>query len=287
MTSTPLFEKLQRRWHRHARLRRPVFLHIPKTGGTYLAQAETRWQDRRPVVEPLDSLGHATLLDRSEPLPTNYPPQGLGEQFSTDVARLRRAFIVTTVRNPFDWLVSYAGHAGGWNPSYCDPGHYDYVLANRDFGDLVRAIADREDPWPSRRFLFMQAFSSSGELMVDWFCKNETLNKDLSSLARARRLIYRAQPRQRVGKHRDYRSYYSDTLIDLVYRTWGRELSLYGYGFDGPTGDALLNGPVPRRVKRAVRYTWADDQLKIDPALGWSQRDLPAAAADQPLAGAA
>jgi len=272
MNLNALIEKAQRRWHRHARLRKPVFLHIPKTGGTYLNQAETRWQDRRPVLEPLDSLGHATLLDHTQPIPADYPPQGLGEQFCKDVQSLRRCFVVSTVRNPFDWLVSYAGHAGGWNPSYCDTNHYDYVMANRSLGDLIRAIAEREEPWPSRRFLFMQPFSTTGELMVDWFCRNETLDDDFASLAKAKRLIYRKQPKQRVGERRDYRSYYDDKLIDLVYQTWGRELSLFGYSFDGPTNDGLLVGAVPRRVKQAVRYTWSNDTLTVDPALGWSPK---------------
>ena len=270
MNTNTLIEKIGRRWRRHTRLKRPVFLHIPKTGGTYLNQAETCWQQRKPVIDPLVSLGHATLLDHRQPVPPNYPPQGLGHEFSKDAASLRNKFVVTTVRNPFDWLVSYAGHAGGWTPRYRNTDHYDYDLANRDFGDLIRAIADRQDPWPSRRFLYMQAFSSSGALMVDWVCKNESLDDDLRQLASAKRLAYHQRPKQRVGKRRDYRSYYSDTLIDLVYQTWGRELALYGYHFDGPTSDGLLVGAVSKQVKQAVRYTWADDQLSIDPKVGWT-----------------
>lgn len=270
MNGSNLIEKIQRHWYRHARLQRPLFLHIPKTGGTYLNQIETNWQDRKPVVEPLDSLGHATLIDTTQPLPPNYPPMGMGDPYSKPIDELKRCFIVTTVRNPFDWLVSYAAHAGGWSARYCDKDHYDYALSNKGFGELLRAICDREDPWPSRKFLFMQAFSSSGALSVDWFCRTEQLDKGLEELAHAKRLIYRRQPKQRVGERKDYRAYYDDKLISLVYETWGRELSLYGYDFDGPRDNAHLLGPVPKRIKKAVRYTWADDKLTIDHALDWS-----------------
>ena len=116
----------------------------------------------------------------------------------------------------------------------------------------------------------MQPFSTSGELMVDWFCMNESLDEDVARLARAKRLIYRRQPKQRVGVRRDYRTYYDAELIELVYQTWGRELALYGYDFDGPTGNGLLTGRVSKAVKRGVRYTWADDTLTVDPSLGWT-----------------
>lgn len=277
-----LSDNLARRWRRVTRLKRPVFLHIPKTGGTYLGQLETDWRVRQPVVDPLTSLGHATLIDTTKPVPHRYPPTGMGEQFATPTSRLKNAYVVTTVRNPFDWLVSYAGHAGGWNPSYCDPGHYDYEPARRSFGELIRAIADREDPWPSRKFLFMQAFSSSGDLMVDWFCRNESLHDDLTQLAKAKRLAYTQRPKQRVGKRRDYRTYYDDRLVDLVYQTWGRELALYGYGFDGPNDDALLHGPIDASTRRAVRYTWHDDTMTIAAELDWSA--TPHATRDQALA---
>jgi hypothetical protein len=38
---------------------------------------------------------------------------------------------------------------------------------------------------------------------------------------------------QRVSVKRDYRLFYTDKLIDLVYQTWAREMGLFGFDFDG------------------------------------------------------
>ena len=241
--------------------RTPALIHIPKTGGTYIRQLETA---STPVIQPLRDLGHVCVTDSRRSGPVIYPPQGFTDQLLIARKDISRNLVTAVVRNPFSWFVSYAAHAGGWSPKYVDPSHYDYRNVERGFDYLLRTIADREAPWPSRRLLFFQLFSDAGEFVCDWVCRNETLDADLAKLASSVGAQYTQGPRQRVGKHDDYRTYYTPELIRLVETTWGRELALYGYDFDGVRdGAGSLVGPIEPAQREAVRYDWAADVLAV------------------------
>jgi hypothetical protein len=72
-------------------------------------------------------------------------------------------------------------------------------------------------------------------------------------------------PRQRVQKHRDYRTYYNDGLRELVETTWARELRLFGYDFDGHHPElASLTGHLADERRRRYVYLWAEDRLLVD-----------------------
>jgi len=240
-----------------------AYIHIPKTGGTYLAQLEG---NRHSVLSSLLYLGH-TYIVTQEGIPNPlYFPRDLENSNYSDLLRDIQPFIVvSTVRNPFSWLVSYASHAGGWNPKYRDQNHYDYEIANKGFDYLVRTIADREDIWPNRKFIFCQLFCNNGQLVVDWFNRTETLDDDLTELAAQFGKQFIRRDRQRVGVHDDYRNYYTDSLIELVHKTWSRELSLLGYQFDGPNEPSTgLYLSVKPEVKKSIRYLLDEDRLIVD-----------------------
>jgi hypothetical protein len=237
-----------------------AYIHIPKTGGTYLRQYES---NQEPVVWPIEELGHVCVVDRKRKGPSVFPLK-VGVVETVALADIRRFFIFSTVRNIFEWLVSYAGHAGGWSSKYLDTNHYDYENAQKGFDYLVKTIANRDDIWPCRKFIFFQLFCDNGELIVDWLNRTETLDEDLEALAEYLRINYRKGSRQRVGEHQDYRSYYNDSLIELVYQTWGRELRLFGYNFEGfDITSAILKRKIDKRIKKMVTYDWATDSLVV------------------------
>jgi hypothetical protein len=242
---------------------RLAYLHVPKTGGTYVKQDES---DAKPVISSLRYLGHVYVTSEAGiPNPLYYPRDLANSQNVIPLHEIERYTVVSTVRNIFDWLVSYASHAGGWNPRYHDPDHYDFEAANRSFDYLVRTLADREQPWPGRRFIHCQLFCSDGRLVVDWLNRNDSLDADLAALASRMKLTYRQQPKQRVGNRKDYREYYTPELVDLVYQTWGRELRLFGHDFDGATdAPGVLYRAIDRNTRARIRYTWADDALHFD-----------------------
>jgi hypothetical protein len=51
-------------------------------------------------------------------------------------------------------------------------------------------------------------------------------------------------------------------LIEIVYRTWGRELDLFGYDFDGiKPGPNSYYQAVSVESKNQVKYFWESDKL--------------------------
>ena len=240
-----------------------AYIHIPKTGGTYLAQLES---DFKPVISSTYYLGHSYVVDTvGVPNPIYYPRDLKHSKRVILLRNIERYTVVSTVRNIFDWLVSYAGHAGGWNPQYRDPEHYDFEAANKSFDFLVKTLANREDLWPSRKFIHCQLFCNNGQLVTDWINRAETLDEDLATLAAVTELKHNPRSKQRLGNRRDYRKYYTDSLVDLVYETWGRELRLFGYDFERSriSSDKLYRA-IDSTTKESIRYFWSDDELSVN-----------------------
>jgi hypothetical protein len=257
-----MLNKLRKVFQLHFYEPKLAFLHVPKTGGTYLTQRGTGHQ---PVL-PVRYLGHYYVVDRMDiPNPIYYPHSPQYYYRTILLEEIQKYEIISTVRNIFSWLVSYAWHAGGWNPKYNDADHYDYAIANKGFEYLVKTIANREDNWPNRKFIHCQFFCSNGELIVDWISHNESLDKDLEILADVYNLPFAPREKQRVGHDTDYRTYYTDELIDLVNKTWGRELDLFGYEFDGPKqGPNLLHQAITSTTKQRIQYIFDKDELVVD-----------------------
>ena len=241
--------------------RLPAYIHIPKTGGTYLSQLEA---DRKAIISPLKYLGHVCIIQGSDPGGSVYPPKN-GVVLTRKLEDVGKYYLFSTVRNPFEWLVSYASHAGGWNRRYYDSNHYDFKAANKGFDYLLNTIFDREDIWPNRKLLHFQIFSDKGRLIVDWINRNKTLDDDLSRLAGKLHLNYKLKERQRIGKHDDYRIYYNDKLIDLVYSVWRKDFILFGFDFEGCSIEkAMIKNEIAEDQKHSIKYTWHDDDLRID-----------------------
>jgi hypothetical protein len=232
------------------------FIHIPKTAGTFVGQLET---NQETVVYPITFLGHVTIVDENWELfwdlPAPYSSNG-----ALPIESVRGKITFANVRNIFSFLVSYAHHAGGSNPKYRDKHHYDFSNANRGFEYLVKTIADRDFLWPSRKFIHYQLFAQpSGALIVDWINRTSLLDQDLPEMARRYGLSHRSRDSQRVSVKSDYRLFYTDKLISLVYQTWAREIELFGFDFDG-TSPVIGDGWMIDKI-RSTNYVLRTDRL--------------------------
>ncbi|MCP4142055.1 MAG: hypothetical protein GY755_17560 [Chloroflexi bacterium] len=239
---------------------RLAYLHIPKTGGTYIKQSES---NNVPVIQPIAYLSHTyitTELGISNPIYTFHDKER--ERFVFLKNELKNYIIASTVRNIFSWLVSYYWHAGGEVSKYLNFEHYDYDIASKGFDYLVNTIANRNTIWPNKKFIFTQLFSSDGILAIDWINRTETLDQDLKEFATTHEVNFVKQKKQRVGHKTDYRTYYTDSLIDIVNNTWQRELSLFGYNFNGTIASSnVLHKAISRKQKEEIRYFWNEDQF--------------------------
>jgi len=241
----------------------PTFIHVPKTGGTYVMQLES---GDEAVLQGVRSFGHSYVIDHENELNPIYLWHcgQLAREAVVPRGMVDGSFVFATVRNIFSWLVSYAGHAAGWNPRYEASRHYDHANARKGFEYLVKVIANREEQWPNRKFIHCQLFSSGTDLIVDQINRQETLDKDLAGLAGRLGMPYQKKTAQRVGAAPDYRPLYTDALIDLVSTTWNRELELFGYNFEGcQMESALLQRQVSKQQKSTVKYCWKKDKLTV------------------------
>ncbi|MFH1509266.1 MAG: hypothetical protein ABIE68_03825 [bacterium] len=240
-----------------------AFLHIPKTAGTFINQKET---DNQSVIYPIKALGHRYVIHKKGEQNVIYLNHDLkcAKNIVIMESQIKKYIIFTNIRNIFDWLVSYASHAGGWNTNYNNPNHYDYKAANKSFEYLIKTIVNRDKQWPNRKFIYCQTFSSAGNLIIDWVNNTKTLDSDLELMAKNYNLKYVKRERQRLGNRKDYREYYNDKLIDLVYKTWKREFDLYGFGYDIENKNSYLRHKISTKNKKCIKYNYKEDQLIIN-----------------------
>lgn len=207
-----------------------VFLHVPKTGGTYVAR-------NKFVIEPIIDLNHAALVEMPYVGSSEYPPDP-GYRFTmredVDLVKNLHTICFATVRNPFDWFVSYWYHV--CSDLNIEP-HYDYEIANKGFEYFLKSISEREDGWPSQKLLYFAFFEYNQNFIVDRLIHQENLDLELEEFANDfDNLQYRKsdkRARESVGREKDYRKYYDWKLVDLVKGVWGRDLFLFGYDFHG------------------------------------------------------
>lgn len=247
-----------------------AYLHIPKTGGTYLAQREG---SAKPVLSPVKYLGHKYIAKNPNTQNPLYqvPPYDWPQNIILQ-KEAQKMNIFSTVRNLYDWFVSYWYHAGGAYSKYyrfAKDSHYDYPHAKKGFEYLLKTIANRDDKWPNRRFVFLQLFDEQGSLAVEWINRSKTLDSDLKEYARYNDLKYRPKKKQRVGrkgKDRDYRRFYDDKLVDLVASTYAREIKLFGFKFEGidQPEKAFLKKEVGEWEKKHIKYNYQQDNLYIE-----------------------
>lgn len=150
--------------------------------------------------------------------------------------------VVSIVRNPFGILSSYARYLGCCGSfRFATDEHRDTSIAERGFDYLIRSIAGRESPWPSRKSLFDRLFDyENGDMVTDYVLRFECLNTHIEKLSGMFSSI-RYCPQAKVGITHGVCSW-TDSLIRLVYDTWGDDLRLFGYGFrSSPHGDIVTD----------------------------------------------
>ena len=237
-----------------------LFIHIPKTAGSYVRQYNTKNKD---VLGGIKTIGHGFLGENGK-YKKILPFKGLHHTHNMNIIP-NDIIIFCNIRNLFSWFVSYAMHSGGWNPKYRDTNHYDYKNANKGVDYLIKKIAERDydDYWPNRGMIHCQMFSDNGNFMLDWVNRVENLDHNLNNLAKFSNRKYTKMEKVRVEniKNEDYKKYYDDKLISFVIDTWGFELDFLGYGFDKYNIDCDINEKINNDVKNKYKYDFITKEI--------------------------
>jgi len=145
----------------------------------------------------------------------------------TDEEIFNDYFIFTIVRNPFERLIS------AW---------YAFVVKNRaisDFGEFIGGrgspyLLDENGKFNNEHWLPLHYYVEFDEnnSFIDFVGKYENLNDDWKFIAEkigaSTVLPYDTNS---IGKHRYYREYYTDELVEIVSDFYKRDLELFNYEF--------------------------------------------------------
>lgn len=234
------------------------FVHIPKTGGTYVAQKEGGISDSvsNSVISPIIYYNHV-IFSATPDIPN--PKLEWGNLVpKKDISEL---YMCSIVRNPYSWLVSGAIH---WGAVPRPDGGIPSLSDREQFSLFIKTLCNKRcTSWPSCGLIFRQLWSDDGDLIFDWISRTETLDRDLETLAKMKGLKYVRAPKMRVQGVSDYRIYYTDALVEIVANTWKRDFMLFGYGFDKMEADmpkALIKNEVTSE-NRSLRYDFYSDTL--------------------------
>jgi len=212
-----------------------LFVHTAKTGGTSVRDAlqPLRYRDPYYPLQWLCSrfsgltghrLGikfprHAKIIAAREMLPQ--------ELFDS-------LFKFIFVRNPWDLQVSSFHHIRRERP---------HLMSHIDtFEQFIRWKLDPQRPYQyhvdtSIELQSDYAIDLHGQLLVDFLGRYETLHDDFAAACRRIGIAPPALPhkRQATDREKDYRSYYSDELAELVASHFEPDIRLFGYAFDPPS----------------------------------------------------
>lgn len=214
-----------------------LFIHVPKTGGTSIAntirgplfseQASLN-KDKRPCFVE----GNATSIIRF----SHCRPTMLVEWEVFDRQKLNDWFVFSVIRNPWDRLVS-GYHAGIQHPR---AGNRALHEANglTTFDKFARWMLDGNAPYPKRsvmkqgQWVYPQVlwYFVDGKCVIDEILRTESLASDWKKI-RSRLGVRSEVHNANSSRHADYRSYYSKSLAVEVGDFYADDCKFGNYTF--------------------------------------------------------
>lgn len=137
------------------------FVHIPKCAGKHIIEVVLAHE----VGQRLFYIGHPVCT--SKPLRIKRFNRAWTQSCADD-PNYKKSFVISTIRNPFDLLVSmyeygfpYLAPTLWYGEPYVEP-----IMPFDTFEEFIRAYCDPDYPWltkPQQKFLFFQIFGDGGE----------------------------------------------------------------------------------------------------------------------------
>lgn len=205
-----------------------IFIHVYRVGGQSVAAAlqpysyePNRYAARLPILR---GLGKARVAALREHYYGHITARELEEALSPEV--FATFFKFAFVRNPWDWLVS-TYHYVLQRPKRPEYPEYELFQAPPGFDAYLEWRTQGGRTEPQSEFVL----SDSGELLVDFVGRYETLAEDFSEVCR-RIGVDSPLPHRNRSKHADFREYYTPATRSLVAEAYKDDIELFGYAFD-------------------------------------------------------
>jgi chondroitin 4-sulfotransferase 11 len=196
-----------------------IFVHIQKTGGTAINRAlgveDSPYEKHRSALELREIYGPTVWQD---------------------------CFKFAFVRNPWDRLVSWWSMIDGQRTQLANSGlangFFKYILENATtFEEFITNCTDTIHDADGVKCIFRNQIdylrSESGEVLVDFIGRFETLNADFSRLTE--RVYGTAKPLEVVNssEHSQYQDYYNSKTSKIVEAAYHKDIEYFGYRFEG------------------------------------------------------
>lgn len=209
-----------------------LFVHIAKTGGTSVRTAlnPLRWTDPYFLAQFICSrISSATGHRIGAKFPRHSKIIAAKEMLPAEL--FEKLFKFAVVRNPWDLQVSSFHHIRRERPQ---------VMAHiNTFEEFIDWKLDPERPYQFHVDTSLEQQSDylidlHGNLLTDFIGHYESLHEDYATICerigvKAPKLPHR---RKATDRNKDYRSYYSDRLIEKVGAHFKQDIDLLGYRFE-------------------------------------------------------
>lgn len=199
-----------------------LFIHIPKTGGNSVQEVLKEHSEQQIVTRRADQDGvdRFGVVDPAHPKLTKHAT--LRDYYDAYGRQILSYYIFTTIRNPFDRLVSY----------YFSPHRGDVAWQADDFARFCLDVA------PLEHFAchsYTRMFVLRRPVLVRRYIHFERLQDDFLEVCRDLQIEADGLQHRNKSRTRDpgagYREYFSDDLRRQIEERHAFEMSLGGYRF--------------------------------------------------------
>lgn len=209
-----------------------LYVHIAKTGGTSVRAAlkALQWKDPYYIAQFIASrLSHLTGHRIASKLPRHSKIICAQEMLPQDF--FNGLFKFAFVRNPWDLQVSSYHHLKRERPHLLQ-GHESFEAFTRWKLDPERPYQYHLDTAITRQTDYL--VDLHGKVLTDFVGHYERLQEDFDFICKKIGVATPVLPhkRQATDRQKDYRSYYSDELAELVGRYFARDIEILKYRFD-------------------------------------------------------
>lgn len=206
------------------------FIHIPKTGGTYFQNVIINKNDNivnlgHNFYNPQECKGWESWSDNNK-INDIFTMPGYKHLIGKD------DIIISSIRNPFDLLVSYYHHNKGKN-------HNGWANCNnihnfKSFKEFINGYCDPNIEWhlpPVKENLFSWIYNGEDVITND-LIRFETLTEDIKYLCDKYKLRYRKGKIENKSNHDNYKFYYTSDMVDMLNNKMKNILEKFNYSYE-------------------------------------------------------